>query len=226
MTAASTAKAPAPAPAGSTPGQASSRTLRLPKGTRSTRMMGVLCVVLGAALAAIVAVATLGGDQVVVAARDIPAGTVITQQDLQTGQLRGDGIATIPADQARSLIGKTAVGPVPDGAVLAPDMVAEEPPPGPGQAAVGLNLKPGQLPGVLDPGRHVSVLLVSGADSAAADAVPARTVLVDNAEVLEVTSDPGGTWLVTVSVPAPTAADVASAASAGRAAVVLLPVGA
>lgn len=204
-----------------------------PRPPRSHRplvvpLLGVLLVIAGAALGGLWQVSTSKLVTVVAAAHDIRAGATITRDDLKAAQVAGSGIAAIPGSDARSLLGQTAVGPIPEGALLTRPMLTNQPVPAKGAVAVGVSLKAGQLPSAeISAGRQVSVLLAPAAAQGAA--APAKelssTVLVPRADVVSVTADPSGNWLVTVSVAAADAPAVSGAATAGRVALVLLPAG-
>ncbi len=88
------------------------------------------------------------GDKVglVAAARDIEPGTVISKEDLRRADGSLDGVAAVRAQDAASLLGQTAVGPIPAGTLIAPGMVTRDAAPQAGRVAVGLALRPGALP--------------------------------------------------------------------------------
>lgn len=202
--------------------------VRAPRAGRSnTRVvLAVLLIVAGAAIGGALYLAGDSRIQVVVAARDIPVGTVISAADLTAGEMSGSGVGAIAGADASRLLGQSATTRIPAGALLHADMVDPAPPPGEGRIAVGLALTAGQLPAAeLTPDRVVQVLQVPPTTEATVEA-PVSTVLVDDALVLSVTSDPSGAWLVTVAVDEDDAPAVAAAAAAGRVSVGLLPVSA
>lgn len=206
--------------------------VRAPRPGRSnTRVvLAVLLIVAGAAIGGALYLAGDSRTQVVVAARDIPVGTVITAGDLTSGEMSGSGVGAIAGADASRLLGQYATTRIPAGALLHADMVDPSPPPGEGRVAVGLALAAGQLPAAeLTPDRVVQLLQVPPASESAAGSTaeaPVSSVLVDDALVLSVTSDPSGAWLVTVAVAEADAPAVAAAAAAGRISVGLLPVSA
>lgn len=216
--------------AGPTTGGVRAAPPRLPSGRPKTPpLMIALCLLLilgcGAAAGALV----LSGEhtiRVVVAARTLPAGTVISGGDLRAGELSGSGLAAIPAGEAGTLLGKTVISAVPAGTLLNARMVAKDPPPAAGSVAVGLALTAGQLPAQqLTPGRQVTIYELPAKDDSAS-AVGSADVLVDRAEVLSVTAGSGsGGYQVSVVVPEGDAAGVSAAAADGRAALGLLPAG-
>lgn len=250
----STTSAPASAPLNggrSTRSGASAVTAapaRLPNGRPKTPpAMLALCLLLmlgcGAAAGALV-LASESSVTVVAAARALPAGTVIGPEDLRSAELSGSGLAAIPGDRAGTLLGKTVLGPVPEGTLINAGMVASEPAPAEGRIAVGLALEASKLPAAeLAAGREVSIYRLPGtgdplpgeADSAGAAAartsepstspLGAGQVLVQVAKVLSVTPGTNGGFLVTVEVGSGPAPDVSAASALGRVAVGLLPLG-
>lgn len=203
---------------------------RLPSGRPKTPPgMIALCLLLmvGCGLgAASLVLSSDGSVTVVAAARDIPAGTVLTAGDLKAAELAGSGLAAIPGDRAGSLIGKTVLGPVPKGTLLNAGLVAKQPSLTAGSVAVGLALKPGQLPAEeLGAGRVVQIYRLAKEASAGGDAT-GGTLLVDRSPVLSVTPGTGGGFLATVAVSTKDAVAVSAASSAGLVAVGLLPLGA
>jgi hypothetical protein len=227
---------------GNPPSAMTAAAVRLPSGRPKTPPgMLALAVLLmlgcGAAAGALVLAAD-ASLTVLAAARELPAGTVITAQDLRAAELSGSGLAAIPADKAGTLLGKTVLGAVPAGTLLNAGMVASAPPPGRGKIAVGLALEASQLPAAeLTAARQVEIYRLP----ASTDAVPAAgnpdlagaqqptagagQVLVPRAQVLSVTPGSTGGFLVTVEVDAALAAEVSTAGASGRVAVGLLPVG-
>lgn len=186
-------------------------------------MLAVLLIVAGAAIGAALYLAGDDRTQVVVAARDIPVGTVISAADLTAAEISG-GVAGVAGSDARLLLGQSATTRIPAGALLHADMVDPAPPPGEGKVALGLALSAGQLPAAeLTSDRLVEIVQVpAAADAAVQD--PTGTVLVPEALVLSVTADASGAWLVTVAVDRDDAPAVAAAAAAGRTTLAMLPV--
>jgi hypothetical protein len=103
------------------------------------------------------------GDQsaVLVVARTVPAGQVVTVGDLTTVRLSvSAGLSTIAAGEASATVGRRAAEQLDPGTLLTPsDLVASYAPPA-GQSIVGLALKEGQLPASgLVGGETVDVIL-------------------------------------------------------------------
>lgn len=94
-------------------------------------------------------------SSVLSAARDLPAGHVITEDDLKSVPVSGPATAVIPASRAASLIGQQVRADVPSGALLAPGNLGSYPPAG--MTLVPVAVKPGQYPPNLASGYEVAV---------------------------------------------------------------------
>ncbi len=191
---------------------------------------------------------------VLVVTRTIEAGQPMTGGDLgQASVSVPAGLSTIPVSAASQLAGKRAAVTIPAGSLLTAGDVSGSSPVPPGDAVVGIALKPGQLPSVgLVAGDQVMVVqtdspgtpvpasdtdsdTVSGADSDTSSGAESSTdigvastgVLVAQATVYDVEappiSDTADTDLVSVVVSSTLAAPVATAAAADQVSLVLLP---
>jgi hypothetical protein len=128
---------------------------------------------------------------------------------------------------ASSVIGRRAAVALVPGTLLTAGDLAAGPVVGDSGASVGLDLKPGEVPAGLSPGDAVLVVETnngSGGPSQVATGGTGQqaglpTVLVERARVLAVAAPSAATGSsstdVTIEVPAPLAAVVATAASAG-----------
>jgi Flp pilus assembly protein CpaB len=116
--------------------------------------------------------ATSSRVAVLVAASDIDAGDVIGPTSLRTEEVAaGPGLSRVTADRRADLVGKSARGPIPAGALLTPTMVSDGPVVPAGQSVVGAVLAPGAYPTeALRPGDTVE--LVASAVTKEPDAVP------------------------------------------------------
>jgi SAF domain len=153
---------------------------------------------------------------VFVAARQIPAGTVLTMSDLRTVQLPVDvDVRSIPGNDTKAVEGKVAQLPIAEGSVLVAEelSVTEKAPAG--SVLVGVSLEPGALPTPdIRHGDRVEVY------AAAPDGKEA--VLLTQASVWKVWSGAKGVQsassrvVITLVVPQRSALGVAQAASVGR----------
>lgn len=123
---------------------------------------------------------------VVVTARDIPAGHVLTRGDLTTVALAGP-ITAVSAAHLESLVGQNAAVHMVAGQVVNRAMVTDLPAVDGAHVLVGLALKAGQWPGDgVTAGDVVRLVLLPASPASPADVgagVPPAVVLVDAARV-------------------------------------------
>jgi hypothetical protein len=186
-------------------------------------------IVAGALLVVVLALAfmwiQLRSDQtvaVLVMARPVPAGHIITSPDLRVATVVPDaGVRLVAASQADTVVGRTAAVPLVAGALLSPDQVGPAAWPAAGEAVVALPLKPGRIPAGIAPGARVRVLTVAstegstGTSAAGGQAGVVATVV----EVSREQVDASGTVVVSLLLRA---ADAGVAAAGGDATLVLL----
>jgi len=178
----------------------------------------LLAVVLIAAGAVTVAVAAGHGDRgrVVVAARDVDAGQVISAADLRSARVDAEASLSLVAwDQRGMVVGRTAAVPVTAGEPLTGRLLGASRWPGVGYAVVAVTVKPGQAPPRLPVGQTVQVLFTASPnlDASARDsstAAPAGVV----AQVAGVTGDGSagdGSRVVSLRAPVQTSQRIAAA---------------
>jgi len=199
---------------------------------------GVLLVLL-CALAFAVGQTRLGTRQAVLAiAHDVPVGQPVTDSDLQVVRLSVDpGLRPVLASARGDIVGRPAAVPLVAGTLLSDAELGTPSDLPPGQAVIGVALKPGQFPPGLAPGARVLVA-DTGADSAAAAAQPAggdaqaqgqgqvETVPAVVTGVTAPAADAGDpTTVVALQLAATSAPALAAAGAAGRVVVVLVPAG-
>lgn len=187
-------------------------------------LAAVLVIAVCAALAGTLLIRADRRVPVLALSQPVPAGHLIGDADLRVVRVGASGIPLVPARDRRDVVGATAAVDLLAGVLLTRDMLTEPFIPGPGEAIVGVALKPGQLPaGGLKPSDHVQVVS-TGATGEGLSNTPGAVVLAGSARVFDVRTDESSE-LVTISVvvPQPTAAAIARAASAGEASLVLLP---
>ena len=222
------------------PGRGGSRRLssgRPPSAARRRRpalvALAVLLIAGGAALAGLLAVRIDERTPVLVAAREIAVGQLITKDDLATSRVASEGLQLVPADQSGVVVGKYAAQTIPAGRLLDQAMVTQQGFLQAGKAAVGVVLSPGRMPASgLQAGDRVQVVQVKDGE---VTAVLADSALVSS--VGQTGGDGGGSGLVpgsgsagasvaTVIVDAGQSARVAAASAANQLAFVLLSRGA
>jgi Flp pilus assembly protein CpaB len=176
-----------------------------------TLLTGVLLVV-GCALAFGVLAQNLTDTRaVLVLARPVARGTVLSDADLAVAQVPADtAVRVVRADDRQRLLGRTLLLSLPAGTTLTAELVtAGAVDIGPTSRTVGLLLEPGGYPtSSLAPGDIVSVVDTGGAGD----------VLDDHAVVLstETTVDGAATRLVSIVVDARSAAAITAAAAQDR----------
>lgn len=156
---------------------------------------------------------------VVVSAREIPAGAVISADDLAAAQVAADPtVRTVRLVDETQLIGQRAVSRIPRGQLLTADSVTADPIPPSGQALVGVAVTAGQLPATgLATGDPVTLVLgVKTGDDLNTKDSPAMQATV----VTTRTTDEGNT-IVDVRVPLAYANQLAAWSSTGRIVIVL-----
>ena len=187
-------------------------------------VLGVLLVVGGALLFALLATRLADRQPVLAVARAVPAGQVIRAADLKVVRLSVEGeLSGMPASARSEVVGKPAA------IDLAPDTLLTRKDIGtgtglsPGKAVVGLGLKPGQLPAEdFGPGARVLVL-DTGETTGGGRSEP--RVLADGRVTSVKRQDSGigaGTFAVSLVVDEADAPQIAAANASGRAALVLV----
>jgi hypothetical protein len=200
---------------GEAPWLAPSRRTRLPY-----LALGVVLILAGAAVFFVGSLRASGRVPVLVLARDVNAGQIITRADLRAAQVAaGADVQTVPAGDAPQMVGRTMAVPRRAGAVLSPDDVgASRFPPG-GQAVAAVGLKAGAFPPGLTSGARVAVLVTPSRAAAGAGAVtgseskgPRSTWLTG--QVVGLSPDPsgGGTTVLSVLMDENDASMVSAAA--------------
>jgi len=191
---------------------------RLGAAGRRARRQGVLLagllILAGAAGALYLSTSGDAGTDIVVLARPVPRGQVVTAADLATIQVTARGgrvrLAT-PAVAAASVVGKAALIDLGAGTPISAQMVASSTP-DLGQVSVGIRVASDGLPdALLRAGQAVAVVRT---DASSGDG----EIIVEKADVLSVTrpsatSAGDGDIVVYLSVPAEQASSVAGAAS-------------
>jgi SAF domain len=151
---------PAP-PQGRGAGQGSAGPV-LRRRISKTRLLLAVGLVLACALAGVVVAQRVDiRVPVLAAARAISAGQTVTAGDVTTVKVAVEsGVATVPASQLSTVVGRVATVPLVAGTLLSPNQFGGPVWPGPGEAVIAVPVKPGRLPSGLPPGVHVTVLVV------------------------------------------------------------------
>ncbi|GAA3166002.1 hypothetical protein GCM10010466_66020 [Planomonospora alba] len=124
-------------------------------------LFGTVLVAACALGSAAVTLRTGGMDGAVAVRADLPAGHVLTADDLRT--VTGSTAAgLIPASRAESLVGRRLTLPVVAGALLTEKNIGAAAYPRPDQALIGAAVRPGQYTPGLAPGDRVAVAELPG----------------------------------------------------------------
>lgn len=197
--------------------------LAAPKRRRpSWVLVGVLLVGLAALMGAWVFAATSERISVMVAARDVAPGEVITASDLRVVEMgKSGGLRAVQSSQQGLIIGRAAVGPIPAGTVLNTGLFAEKGDVIPaGQVVVGAALEPGAVPTAgLAAGDRVELITVVERSGSVTDAAPLAAAVLATGTVwsIEPLGSGGSSSKVWVSllVPAEIQTVVAQATADG-----------
>lgn len=134
-------------------------------------------------------------------AKPVTVGHVLTQADLRSIDVSASpGVASIPADQAASVVGRPMATNLGPGALLTPDAVGGAWIPAAGRAVVAVGVKPGQFPPELAAGTPVTVV-VTAATATGTSSTTAQG------------QGPGTSWRATVVGVAPAGTDQTTAVS-------------
>lgn len=172
---------------------------------------------------------------VLVAARDLPAGTTLDASDIAVARVRVDDAiyqAAVPAEQMSSVVGKALADPLHAQQLLVRAQISNQPPLGTDQLAIAIGVsEETAVGGQLRPGDAVQVLLTTDEDTPAAQ----TTVVLPRATIYDVGygrdtvaintdgSNRGSiSWLTLIVTPAE-AMQLGQAKWAGKLDVALLP---
>lgn len=197
---------------------------RLPR-QRSTRvwMLGLALVVLGALIGYSVLTSVNRQVSVLVAARDVPVGMVVSAADVGTAKVSADSaVTTIPASQRRQVVGTVAAVGLRKGTLLGPAQFTTVQKPETGQQLVSVALKSTQVPARgLQAGDLVAVTATPALNARADKPLLVRPV---NAVVDRVKSTGTGVAVVVDLIVADSdAVPLAQQASTGQIALLLQP---
>lgn len=190
--------------------------------SRTVRRLVAVALLLAAGALALAPGRGTEGRAVLVAAHDLPVGTVLTASDLRTAAVPAPPDGALPAADPGVATGRAVASPVRRGEVLTDVRLLGDggPDPGPGRVALPIPVGDRTVAGLLRPGMRVTLVGVSGGSSGGAPGTVRASPLTGAAIVLATASDPdqasarGGAVTVLVSVPAEVAPTVTAAAVA------------
>lgn len=184
--------------------------------------VGVVLVVVGALASAALRSSAAERIPVLVVARPVLAGAVVTDADLREVELSPvAGVATVPASERGQIVGRRAAAPLSEGTVLSEGQLASGARLAAGEALVPLSLAHGRVPAEVGPGDRVAVM-AAGAMGALPDDGSAGSGVLAEGRVLSVRADATDATVVSLVVAEESAAVVMSAAGTGGVGLVLL----
>jgi hypothetical protein len=189
-------------------------------------VVGVLLVVVCAALFAAGWLQAGNRQPVLALARPVMAGQVIGSADLQVVRVSVSGpVSLLPASQEASVVGRTAAAALPAGSLLTSGEVGTVPLAA-GQVFLGVAVKPGQYPPDLAAGQTVDVLATpagsSGSSGPSLAALPVGRAIVLSVSLAASTQ---GTTVVELDVSQNAMPQVAAAAASGQIALATVAAG-
>lgn len=136
---------------------------------RNTFALAIVVLILAVGGAVALVNAVRATTSVLIVARPIAQGHVITAEDLRSTTLNADAkIPTILASAKASTVGRKVTTALPAGSILSPDELTDTVIPASGQAVVGVTVTPAQMPSEqLVPGDKIRVVDTPGDNGAA-----------------------------------------------------------
>lgn len=197
---------------------------------RAPRRLGQLAAAIVFVVLVVVALVALfqaqsGRIEVLVVARSVPAGQVLTEGDFKPVSVAGvpDAIAAANVD---SIVGQRAAVGLVEGQVLTQAAVTDTLVPAAGQRLVAIRLDQGRVPGGLAAGDLVDVLVTPPeGDSGVKEQLMSPARLTAAARVDSVGETADSAVVVTVLVPADAADPIAAHSATGQVTIVQAPVG-
>jgi Flp pilus assembly protein CpaB len=184
--------------------------------------LGVALVLVCAAVAGAVFQSSAKRVSILVAAKSLPAGTVLTASDLSTASIPSSGhITAMAAASSSAVVGQQLDTPVYPGQVLVRQMLATTPQLASGDQVVGVLLKGDQVPSVaLVAGDVVHVVAVPEAGQGSSIGGSIGKTLVPDATVFAVGPAPNNqtqyVTSVSLEIPGSEASEVTSYAAADQ----------
>jgi hypothetical protein len=196
-------------------------------------LLGLLLIVVCAGAVALLTVNAGRRRAVLVVVRSVAAGALVERADVSATNASVDPVVhVVPVSEISRVVGRVASVNLVPGTLISFDQLSTGPRLPPGNAVVGLALKPGQLPSPLQPLDRVMLVqtvaaggsgLSAQSGAAGGSAQPTSTVLVPSAQVYAIgQSADGQSTTVSVAVSSASAPAVAAASAADQISVVLL----
>lgn len=140
-------------------------------------LLGVVLVVACAAAAVIVSMQIDHRQSVLVLARRVNVGHVLSTQDLRQVAVSADvDLDAVPAAESSIVVGRPAAYSLPAGALVTRGSVGAPAIPTQGQAVAAVGLKAGQFPPALAPGARVAVLVSAASSTVGTPSISGTTI--------------------------------------------------
>jgi hypothetical protein len=196
--------------------------LRPPPRRRSWPLVGggIAAALIGSVVAASASLSSDRREPVLALTRPVQVGHVFSREDVRTVRVGADRSLPVVRASARStVLGRLATSSLPAGTLLQPAHFGAAPNVAPGEASVGVALEPGRFPPHLGPGNRVVAVAAVPTTDGTGGGGDLATGVVTTVEPL-----PSGSGVVVgLQLPREAAGLVATAASAHRLSLVLLP---
>lgn len=171
---------------------------------------GVVAALVGALVFGIVGLRADPGVDVLALARPVPAGTMISDEDLREVRIVADpSMQLFTAAERSAVVGRVAAVPLVAGSLLTPEHLGTMADPPPGQSIIAVGVKTGRAPADLAAGASVLVLVVPQSAGGEQAGSPPQAPAVVRAVALP---DASGVTVVTLQLSAEAAVRIASAA--------------
>jgi SAF domain len=191
------------------PPRATSASLR-PRRRPWLLVAGLLSMVVSAGAFAVVYLGTDAREQVLVVARPVAAGQVLSVADLRVVRIVPDpGVDVIAAAEASRAIGHTAAVPLAAGSMLASAQVGPVAWPPAGQVVVAVPVKAARLADGISAGVRVLVVQVAADTTKAGQPAAGQPPVAGTVVAVTRTADGSGITVVSLLLPAADAESVA-----------------
>lgn len=169
-------------------------------------LVGVLLVLGCTAGGALVATQAGAQESVLVLARPVSVGQVLSGRDLREESVAADGLSLVPVRSRSAVVGRPVAYSLPAGTPLTKSVLGPASVPPAGQAVAAVGLKAGQFPPGVRPGNRVSVVQIPAENmSSSPPATWSATVTDVHAD------DTGQTTVLSLLMPQADARELAAA---------------
>ncbi|KND23838.1 flagellar basal body P-ring biosynthesis protein FlgA [Streptomyces acidiscabies] len=169
-------------------------------------LVGVLLVVGCTAGGVVVATQTGDREPVLVLARPVTVGQVLSGRDLREESVAAEGLALVPVRSRSAVVGRPVAYSLPAGTPLTKNALGPANIPPAGQAVAAVALKAGQFPPGVRPGSRVSVVQIPAQDASSSSPTTWSATVTDVRG-----DDTGQTTVLSLLMPQTDAHELAAA---------------